>query len=128
MIQDELQGILTQMLQAYQVQEMKQEELEKLRDDLGAKYRNLAKHQVERHLLLSGVAEQEKLTLSEEEIDQGLTDMSARLKLPVKELKRKYANNPQGMEFFKQTLLEKNAMCCIIDSSTIEDVEPEKEN
>jgi len=128
MIQDELQGILTQMLQAYQVQEMKQEELEKLRDDLGAKYRNLAKHQVERHLLLSGVAEQEKLTLSEEEIEQGFTEMSARLKMPAEELKRKYADNPQGMEFFKHTLLEKNAMRFIIENSTIENVEPEKEN
>ena len=128
MIQEELQAILTQMLQSYQVQELKQEELEKLRDTLAAKYRDLAENQVKRHLILSGVAEQEKLELSEEEIDQGLTEMSARLKMQVEELKRKYEDNPQGMEFFKHTLLEKNAMRFIIESSTVENVEPEKVN
>ena len=126
MTENELQGIIAPMAQSYPVKEMTPEELEKLRDDLAAKYRGLAEMQVKRHLILTKVADQEKLTLSDEEIEEGLRDMAARLNLPVDDIKKKYSRDMKNMEFFKQTLLEKQAMCVIIERSTIEEVEPEK--
>ena len=45
---------------------------------------------------------------------------------PVEEIKKYYDENKDKLEYFKHTLLEKKAIKLIIDSSKIEDVEPEK--
>jgi trigger factor len=44
---------------------------------------------------------------------------------PVEEIKNFYSQNKDKVEFFKQTLLEKQAIGLIIDNSTVKDVEPE---
>ncbi len=125
MTEHELDGIIAPMSQSYPVKDMTTNELKRLRDDLAAKYRGLAEQQVKRHMVLTTVANQEELTLSDEEVEEGLRDMSARLNLPLDDIKKKYSQNMGRMELFKQTLLEKNAMRLIIERSTIEEVEPE---
>ncbi len=121
MIEGELQGIISSILQSNQ--SATQEELEKIKDDLTPQYRGLAEQQAKRHLILARFVEQEKLTLSDEDIEAGLQDMSARLNLPVDEIKKRYNRDTENMEFFKQALLEKNAMRLIIERSTVEEVE-----
>lgn len=128
MVDNELQGIILSMLQANQAKEMPPEELKKLKDSLAAQYRGLAEEQVKRHLILTKIADQENLTLSDEDTEKGFTEMSARLNLPIADIKARYSKDQENMEFFKQTLLEKNAMRFIIESSMIEKIEPEKEN
>jgi len=44
---------------------------------------------------------------------------------PVEEIKNFYNQNKDKVEFFKHTLLEKQAIRLIIDNSTVEDIEPE---
>jgi trigger factor len=45
----------------------------------------------------------------------------------VEEIKKYYDENKDKLEYFKHAILEKKAIKLIIDSSNIEDVEPENE-
>jgi trigger factor len=102
------------------------EELGMTRESIAEKYRGVAFNQVKRHLLLGKIIDQESLAVSDEEMQEGLNEMAANFKQPVEEIKKYYDQNQDKLEFFKHTLLEKKAIKLIIESSTIEDVEPEK--
>ena len=71
------------------------------------------------------IIDQESLSLDDEEIEGGLTEMSESFNQPLEEIKKFYDQNPDKLGYFKHTLLEKKAIKLIIDSSTITDVKPE---
>ena len=68
--------------------------------------------------------EQEKLSLSDEELEQGFQEMADSFQQPVEHVKGYYNQNKEGLEFFKHTLLEKKALKIIIDNGQITEVEP----
>ena len=96
------------------------------RETIAEKYRDTALKQVKRHLILGKIIDQEGLALPDEELEAGLQEMSQNFSQPLEEIKKFYDQNPDKLEFFKHTLLEKKAIQLIIDSSTIKDVKPEK--
>jgi len=102
------------------------EELGMTRESIAEKYRDVAFNQVKRHLLLGKIIHQKNLEVSDEELEAGLNEMAANFTQPVEEIKKYYDQNKDKLEFFKHTLLEKQAIKLIIESSTIEDLEPEK--
>jgi trigger factor len=71
--------------------------------------------------------EQEDLSLSDDELEEALNEMAANFNQPVEEIKKYYDQNKDKLEYFKHTILEKKAIKLIIDTSEIENVEPEKE-
>ena len=93
---------------------------------MAEKYRDVALSQVKRHLLLGKMVEQESLEASDEELEEALNEMAENFKQPVEEIKQYYDQNKDKLEYFKHTILEKKAIKLIIESSKIEDVEPEK--
>ena len=101
------------------------EEMGLSRESIAEKYQDTALKQVKRHLILGKIIDQESLTLPDEELESGLKEMSENFNQPLEEIKKYYDQNPDNLEFFKHTLLEKKAIKLIIDNSTIEDVEPE---
>ena len=94
---------------------------------LKEQYRPTAEKQVRRHLILSKIIEQEKMTLSDEELDQAFEEMSETYQQPVDHIKGYYNQNKEGLELFKHTMLEKKALKLIIDNGQITEIEP-KEN
>jgi trigger factor len=52
--------------------------------------------------------------------------MAENFKQPVEEIQKYYDQNKEKLEYFKHTILEKKAITLIIESSKIEDVEPER--
>ena len=70
--------------------------------------------------------DQESLAVSDDELEDALNEMAENFKQPVEEIKKHYDQNKDKLEFFKHTLLEKKAIKLIIESSKVEDVEPEK--
>jgi trigger factor len=73
------------------------------------------------------LVEEEKLTLSDEEIDNGFKEMSKVFNKPLEEISSFYKQNKENLELFKNTLLEKKSIKLIIENSITENVEPETE-
>jgi trigger factor len=123
----ELQGIIEEAERSFAYQNTSLEQMGISKEDIAYKYRDTALKQVKRHLIVSKVIDQEELTLSDEEIDKGFKDMSENFGHPLADIKKYYDENKDKLDLFKHALLEKKAINLIIESSKIEDVEPELE-
>ncbi|MBT8339795.1 MAG: trigger factor, partial [Desulfatitalea sp.] len=127
MVTSELEHIVKDAEQSFEYSNKTMEELGLTAESMADKYRPVAEKQVRRHLILSKLIDQESLVLTDDELEQGLEQMAKNYGQPVASLKAFYDKDPKSMNFFKHTLLEKKALKIIIDNSTIETVEPEKE-
>jgi trigger factor len=127
MVDMELQGIIEEAERSFAYQNTTLEQMGLSRESIAEKYRDTALKQVKRHLILSKVVAQENLTLSDDEVENGLKEMSENFGHPLADIKKYYDENKDKLDLFKHTLLEKKAINLIIESSKIEDVEPEAE-
>ena len=128
MVEMELEGIVNEAERSFSYRNMTLEEMGLSRESISEKYRETALRQVKRHLILGKIIEQEELSLADDELEEALNDMASSFNQPVEEIKRFYDQNPDKLDYFKHTILEKKAIKLIIDTSKIEDVEPEKES
>lgn len=127
LIDFELEQIIADAERSFSYHNTSMESLGLSREILSEKYRDTAEKQIRRHLILDKIIEQEKLTLKDEEIEEGFKKMSESFNQPVEEIKNFYRQNKDKLDFFKQTLLEKNAINLILDNSAIENVEQVQE-
>ena len=125
LVEMELQGIIEEAERSFAYRNTSLEEMGLSKETISEKYRDTALKQVKRHLILSKIIDQENLSLDDEELEQGLKEMSENFNQPLEEIKRYYDQNQDKLGFLKHTLLEKKAIKLIIDSSTITDVKPE---
>jgi trigger factor len=95
------------------------------RETLAEKHRETAEKKVRRHLILDKIIQQEELTLSDQELEDGFAEMGKALNQPVDAIKNYYQQNEDNLDFFKHTLLEKQAIKLIIKSSDVQETEPE---
>jgi len=127
MVEYELNGIIADVEKSFAYSNTSMEEMGLSKEKLSEKYRDTATKQVKRHLILNKLIEQEKLTLSDEEIDSGFKEMSKVFNKPLEEISSFYKQNKENLELFKNTLLEKKSIKLIIENSIIENVELEAE-
>ncbi|MFH1975437.1 MAG: trigger factor [Pseudomonadota bacterium] len=127
LIDFELEQIIADAERSFSYHNTSMESLGLSREILSEKYRDTAEKQIRRHLILDKIIEQEKLTLKDEEIEEGFKKMSESFNQPVEEIKNFYRQNKDKLDFFKQTLLEKNAINLILESSAIENIEQVQE-
>ncbi|MFO7557330.1 MAG: trigger factor [Desulfobacterales bacterium] len=125
MVDYEIEAIIAEMERAFAYQNLSLEQLGQTREQLAEKYRDTAVKQVKRHVILGKLIEQENLTLSDEEMEEGYKNMAESVSQPVEAIKTYYRENKENLEFFKHTLLEKKAIGLIIDNSITEEKEPE---
>ncbi|MBU1713341.1 MAG: trigger factor [Proteobacteria bacterium] len=123
----ELEQILADAERSFSYHNTSMESLGLSREILSEKYRETAEKQIRRHLILDKIIEQEKLTLNDEDLEEGFKKMSESFNQPVEEIKKFYKQNKDKLDYFKHTLLEKNAINLIIESSTIENIEQVQE-
>jgi trigger factor len=121
----ELEGIIEEAERSFAHRNTSMEEMGLSKEVIAEKYRDTALKQVKRHLILGKLIEQEKLTLSDEELEAGLKDMSESYGYPLEDFKKYYDENKDKLGYLKHTLLEKKAINLIIEESEIEDIEPE---
>ncbi|MGA8179922.1 MAG: trigger factor, partial [Desulfobacterales bacterium] len=95
------------------------------REALSEKHRETAEKKVRRHLILDKIIQQEELTLLDQELEDGFEEMGKALNQPVDAIKNYYQKNEDNLDFFKHTLLEKQAIKLIIKSSDVQETEPE---
>ncbi|MGE0085369.1 MAG: trigger factor [Desulfococcaceae bacterium] len=122
LVEYELQSIIAEAEQSFSYHNIKMEDIGITRESLAEKYRPLAVKQVKRHLILGKIIAQEKLSVSEEETDKAVEEMAETFQQPAEEVKKYYRENPDKLEYFRHTLLEKKAIRLIIDSSETEEV------
>ncbi len=127
MVDYELENIVADTERRFANQNTSMEEVGLTKEKLQEQYRGTAEQQVRRQIILGKAIEQEKLLLSDEELDAGYADMAKNFGQPTEQIKSFYDQNKDRLEFFKHALLEKKAIKLIIENSDIEDVEPEKE-
>lgn len=127
LVNAELDGIISDAERSFSHQNKSMEDLGLTREGMAEQYRETAVKQVRRFLILDRIIDQEKLTLPDDEIDNGFEKMSETINQPLDQIKQFYGQNKDRLEVFKQSLLEKKAMDLIIESSRITEVTPEKE-
>ncbi len=127
LVEMELEHIIRDAERSFQYHNMTFDQVGLTIDKLREKYRDTALKQVRRQLILDKIIEQEKLELTDEQLDKGFQEMADTYNQPVDEIKAYYGNNQSGLNAFKHILLEKEAIKLIIDNSEIEEVEPEPE-
>ena len=121
----ELEGIIEEAERSFAYQNTSLEQMGLSKEGIAEKYRETALKQVKRHLILSKLIDQESLTLPDEELENGLKEMSENFGHPLEAIQKYYEENKDKLDLFKHTLLEKKAITLIIDGSKIEDVAPE---
>lgn len=127
MVEYELEGIVEEAEKSFAYYNKSMEEAGLSKEKLSEQYRGTAEKQVRRHLILSQIVDQEKLTLADEELEKGFEEIAANVNQPAEQIRSYYQQNSDKLEIFKHTLLEKDAIKLIIDNSTIENVEPKQE-
>lgn len=127
LVEYELEGIMADAERSFSYHNMTLEQVGLTRETMAEKYRDTALRQVKRHLILDRIVEQEKMELADNDLDQAFEDMSKAFNQPGAEIRKYYDANPDKLDFFKHTLLEKKAIQLIMDSSDIEEIVPEKE-
>ena len=127
MIDMELEGIIEEAERSFAYRNISMEDTGFTRESIAEKYRDTAIKQVKRHLLLGKLIDQEGLTISDVELEDGLKEMADSFNQPLEQIKNFYDQNKDKIEYFKHTLLEKKAIKLIIESSKIEEVEAQRE-
>ncbi|RJQ65330.1 MAG: trigger factor [Desulfobacteraceae bacterium] len=124
MVESELEHILKDAERSFSQSNRSFEELGLSRDILAEKYRPVAEKQVRRHLILSKLIDQENLSLTDEELEQGMQEMATEYRQPLEAIKAFYRQDQDRLAFFKHTLLEKKALKIILGNGTIKEVAP----
>ena len=124
MVDSELAQIISDAERSFAQSNKSLEDVGLTKEGLEAQYRPTAEKQVRRHLILSKLIDQEKMELSDEELDQGFQEMADIYQQPVEHLKGYYSQNKDGLAYFKHTLLEKKVLKLIIESGRITDMAP----
>ncbi len=124
----ELAGIIEEVERTLTYHGSSLEERSLTKEDLAEKYRDTAIKQVRRRLILKKIVEQENLTLSDEDLENGYKNMAEAFNRPVEEIKNFYEQKGSNIEVFKTSLLEKKVIKLIIENSSQEIVEPELES
>ncbi len=125
MIEGELNGITMEAEQAYAANNTSLEEAGLNKDMLRTQYRDVAEKQARRHLILDKVISQEKLELTDEELEKSFEEMAVGMNAPVDAVKNYFNQDPKQLEYYKHTQLEKKAIDIIIDKGSITEVDPE---
>ena len=124
LVEYELASIIDETERSFAYRNTSLEDMGLTREGIAEKYRDTAVKQVKRHLILEKIIEQETLELGDEEMEQGMQDVADAFQQPLEQIKAFYSQNPDRIEFFKNTLLEKKAIRLIFESSRVDEVDP----
>ena len=116
---------VTEAEQAYAQNNVNLEDVGLGRDFLEKQYRHVAEKQARRHILLGKIIEQEKLELSEEELEAGYAEMALGMNASVDAVKNFFKMDPRQLDYYKHTQLEKKAARLIIEQANVTEVTPE---
>ncbi|EIM62123.1 trigger factor [Desulfobacter postgatei] len=125
LVEGELNGIISETEQAYSQNNTSLEEVGLSRELMQEKYRYVAEKQARRHLILDKMIAQEKIELSDEELDASFEEMAQAMSATKDAIKNFFNLDQRQFEYYKHTQLEKKAIDLIIEKSSVIEVTPE---
>ncbi len=128
MVEAELNGITQEATQAYTANNTTLEEAGLSEEKLRTEYRDVAEKQASRHLILDKIITQEKLELTDEELEKSFEEMAQGMNASVDAIKNYFKMDEQQLSFYKQTQLEKKAIDLIIEKGAVTEIEPAETN
>ncbi|MFH2091788.1 MAG: trigger factor [Pseudomonadota bacterium] len=123
MIEAELNGIMMEAEQAYSANNTTLEEAGLSKDIIRTQYRHVAEKQAARHLILDKIISQEKLELTQEELEKSFEEMAQGMNTSVDAIKNYFKMDSKQLGYYTQTQLEKKAVDLIIEKGSISEVE-----
>lgn len=126
LVEGELNGIIAETEQAYAQNNTSLEEVGLSREIMQEKYKDVAEKQARRHLILDKIITQEKMELSDDELDAGFEEMAQAMSATKDAIKNFFNMDPRQLEYYKHTQLEKKAIDLIIEKSSVVEVTPEE--
>ncbi|MDY0131227.1 MAG: trigger factor [Desulforegulaceae bacterium] len=120
----ELDQIINEAERSFEANGTSLEMIGKTRESLKEDYKGIAEDQVRRHLLLDAVVNQEKLEISDQELEEGFEELALNFNQQAEFIRGFYNENPDKLDLFKHTLLEKKALKLIIDSNDVSEYIP----
>ena len=127
MINAELQGIIAETEQVFAQNSTSLEENGLSPEFIATQYRPVAEKQAKRHILMGKIIEQEKLELTEEELDQGFQEMAVGMGATVDAVKNHFKMDEKQLAYYKHGQLEKKAVRIIIEQGKVVEVAPDAE-
>ncbi len=127
LVESELNAIVAEAEQAYQQHNITLESVGITKDIIRTQYRNVAEQQAKRHILLGKIIEQEKLELTEDNIEDIYANMAKAMNITVEQVKNIFSSSElssQHLEYLKMIELEKKAMEHIISNANIVEIQP----
>ncbi|MDM8556897.1 trigger factor [Desulfococcaceae bacterium HSG7] len=109
---EEFKASLTQNNKTMESEGLTQEILEQ-------KYSDMARNETRRYLLMNQIIQQEKLELSDEDLEKELDEISGDSEEAREQIKKFYDENPERLDVFKQTVIQKQAIQLIQDSNSV---------
>ena len=109
---EEFKASLEQNNRTMEDEGLTQEMLEK-------KYSDMAEKETRRYVLMNQIIQQEKLELSDEDLEKALDEVSGDSDKAREQIKQFYDTNPERLDVFKQTVIQKQAMQLIKDNNLV---------
>lgn len=126
LVSRELTALIRDAQNALSYRGLTLEEAGQTEEELSEKYRSVGERRTREYLLLEKLVEQEKITATDEILEQAYKDMAEAMNQPVDTIKQFHDHHKEAYEVFKQRTLEEQAIKSIIKKSTIETIETEK--
>jgi trigger factor len=124
MVEGELNGIIMETEQAYAANNTSLEQAGLTKEFMKTQYRDVAEKQARRHLILDKVITQEKLELTDEELEKIFEENALGKKAQLYSIKNYFKTDPKQLEYYKHTQLEKKAIDLIVEKGSVTEVEP----
>ncbi|MGM0417944.1 MAG: trigger factor [Thermodesulfobacteriota bacterium] len=124
LVEMELDQIINEAERSFESNGTSLEQIGKTKESLREEYKEVAEDQVRRHLILDAVVKQEQLDINEQELEEGFEELAANFNQPADFIRNFYNENPDKLDLFKHTLLEKKALKIIIESNEVSEYTP----
>jgi trigger factor len=127
LVEAELSAIVRDAQNVMAYKGVSQQDPGQTEEELSKKYRPLAERKIREYLLLQKVIQQEKITLTDEDLDEAYEKFAGSLNQPVETIKEYHDSDKEAYEVFRQKTLEKQVINWIVENSDVERVEADKE-
>lgn len=125
MVKNQLMHLKDSFSQRLKAQGMSLEMLGMNDDTFATTYRDMAVQQVKGELLLDAIAEQEKIELEENAVEEKMQAFADESNAPLEEVK-KYFENASALAGLKGQMLNEKVIDFLLDSATVTEVEPKQ--
>jgi trigger factor len=127
LVKHELSALVKEAHDALSYRGLSLEDAGQTEEGLSKRYYPEAERRVREYLLSQKVVDQEKLTLTDEMLEHAYQELAEAMNQPVDTIKQFHKSYEEAYEVFRQRTLEKEAIMFIMENSTIETIEVDKE-